>query len=85
MVLAHRELFENNGWLAERRNRQTLEWMHELMTLGLEDLFHRNPAVAGRLPELREQVRGGRMTPLAASRELLALFQFQPASERETI
>jgi hypothetical protein len=49
--------------------------MNELVALGLEDLFHRDGPVAGRLPLLREEVRGGRVTPFAASRELLELFQ----------
>jgi len=79
MVLAHRELLEANGWLARVRNRQALEWMNELTMLGLEDLFRRNRAVSERLPVLREEVRQERMTPFAASRELLALFHRQAA------
>lgn len=77
MVLAHRDLLAGNGCLPELRNRQALEWMDELTRLGLEELFHRNRAVAERLPLLREEVRRGRMTPFAASRELLALFPLQ--------
>jgi len=75
MVLAHRELLEGNGFLAQRRHRQALEWMNELTMLGLEELFQRNGAVAARLPPLREEVHRGRVTPFAASRELLALFR----------
>ncbi len=78
MVLAHRELMQGNGHLSRLRNRQARQWMNELTMLGLEDLFHRNPAVAARLPLLREEVQRGHTTPLAASRELLALFQLQP-------
>jgi len=74
MVLAHRELLQANGWLAQRRNLQALEWMNELTMLGLDDLFRRNHAVAARLPLLEEEVRAGRKTPFAASRELLTLF-----------
>lgn len=77
MVLAHRELLEGNGNLAALRNRQALQWMNELTMLGLEELFQRNRTVAERLPLLREEVHRGRMTPFAASRELLALFQDQ--------
>jgi LAO/AO transport system kinase len=73
-VLAHRELLDGNGWLARRRNLQALEWMHELTMLGLDQLFRRNREVAARLPLLEEEVRTGRKTPFAASRELLALF-----------
>jgi LAO/AO transport system kinase len=80
-VLDHRALLEGNGWLARLRNLQALQWMTELTMLGLEDLFRANHAVAERLPELREEVRQGHMTPFAASRELLALFRLQPGSD----
>ena len=78
MVLDHRALLEGNGFLAQLRNRQALQWMNELTMLGLEEQFRRDCAVAARLPVLREEVRAGRVTPFAASRELLALFRFQP-------
>ena len=67
-----------------RRSR----WMDELTLLGLEDLFRGKRAVAARLPHLRQEVRHGRITPLAASRELLALFRLQPIDDesyRETL
>jgi LAO/AO transport system kinase len=88
MVLEHRELLEGNGWLARVRNRQALQWMNELTMLGLEEQFRRNHSVAERLPVLREEVHHGRMTPFAASRELLALFHRQPgndASKKKTL
>ena len=74
MVLTHRELLEGNGWLARRRNLQALSWMQELTVVGLDALFRGNRAIAARLPLLEEEVRMGRKTPFAASRELLALF-----------
>jgi LAO/AO transport system kinase len=88
MVLDHRELLEGNGSLAKLRNLQALQWMNELTMLGLEELFRGNHAVAKRLPLLREEVHQGRMTPFAASRELLALFRLQPGnreSQNETL
>jgi len=75
MILEHRELLDGNGWLARRRNRQSLEWMRELTTLSLDALFRCHREVAARLPLLEEDVRTGRKTPFAASRELLALFR----------
>ena len=56
--------------------------MNELTVLGLEELFRRNRAVAARLPVLRDEVHAGRVTPFAASRELLALFRLQPADHQ---
>jgi len=82
MILAHRELLAGNGFLAQRRNHQALEWMDELMRLGLEELFHSHPAVAARLPVVRDLVRRGRMSPFAASRELLDLFELQTEGTR---
>jgi LAO/AO transport system kinase len=78
MVLEHRELLDGNGFLTKLRNDQALQWMNELTMLGLEEMFRRNRAVAGRLKLLREEVHRGCMTPFAASRELLALFRLEP-------
>jgi len=75
MVLDHHELLSQNGHLERRRRRQALEWMNELVGLGLEAAFRDDPRIAARLPFLQEEVREGRATPFAASRELLALFQ----------
>jgi len=74
-VLAHREHMEKTGHFAARRSRQALEWMNELVSLGLEEMFRGDPKVSRRLPELRDAVRDGRVTPFAASRELLAMFR----------
>jgi LAO/AO transport system kinase len=81
MVLAHRQLLDGNGFLARKRNLQALHWMNELTVLGLGEMFHRNRAVAERFPRLQEEVRTGRTTPFAASRELLALFHMEPAGD----
>jgi LAO/AO transport system kinase len=74
MVLDHRQLMETNGFLAKRRSRQALEWMNELLMLGLEESFRTDQAVASRLPLLQEEVHKGTITPFAASRELLQLY-----------
>jgi LAO/AO transport system kinase len=74
MVLDHQQVLEKNGFLGQRRSRQALEWMNELVMLGLEESFRADHAVASHLPRLREEVRGGQVTPFAASRELLNLF-----------
>lgn len=77
MVRDHRQLMEHKGLLALRRSRQALEWMNELLMLGLEESFRSNPGVAARLPLLQEEVRRGEATAFAASRDLLQLFHTQ--------
>jgi LAO/AO transport system kinase len=74
MILEHEAQLQAKGLIAERRTRQALQWMDDLVSIGLEGLFHASPAVAERLPALQRAVREGRVTPFAASRELLALF-----------
>ena len=74
MIRNHKKQMEENGFLEQRRSRQSLEWMNELLILGLEESFRTDPAVASRFPLLQEEVRRGDTTPFAASRDLLRLF-----------
>jgi LAO/AO transport system kinase len=83
MVLDHRQLMESNGFFTKRRSRQALEWMNELVMLGLEESFRANHAVASRLPRLQEEVRRGQVTPFAASREVLRMFHARPPEGRK--
>src|SRR5512146_1606976 len=46
MVLDHRDQLSQHGFLEQRRRAQALEWMHELVKLGLEESFHADPHVA---------------------------------------
>jgi LAO/AO transport system kinase len=78
MVLEHHDLLSRNGFLEERRRRQALDWMNELVMLGLEESFRGDPQIAERWPGLQESVRQGRVTPFVASRELLGLFRSGP-------
>jgi len=75
MILEHRRQLEASGAFAERRARQALDWMQELVMMELQQEFQSHPAVASRLPELKKAVRDGKLSPFAASRELLGLFR----------
>lgn len=79
MVLKHETQLGATGRIAERRTQGDLQWMDELVSMGLAEMFQAQPAVAQRLSALRQEVREGRVTPLAASRELLGYFR-PPAS-----
>lgn len=74
-VLGHRELLETNGWLARRRQQQSLAWMHELIASGLQEQFRKHPEVRDHLPRVETDVRNGRMTSFGAAQSLLALFR----------
>jgi LAO/AO transport system kinase len=73
-ILQHRAQLELSSFLALRRKRQALDWMRELIVVGLEDLFRGDRDVAARLPLLENAVQDGRTTSLVAARELLSVF-----------
>ncbi len=75
MVLDHEAQLEASGQIAKRRTRGDLQWMEDLISMGLAESFRAQPQVAERLPALRRAVRQGSITPLAASRELLGMFR----------
>ena len=75
IVLEHRTRLEANGYLAARRKQQALEWMRELISDGLTQLFQATPAVAHSLPLLEDAVRNNKLTPAAAARSLLATLE----------
>jgi LAO/AO transport system kinase len=72
IVLEHRSQMEAAGFLAERRRAQALDWMRELVSIGLERQFREH--AAERLPALEQAVLAGTTTSFAAARELLLLF-----------
>ena len=59
--------------IGARRSRQNLEWMHELLALGLDELLRDDIGVERHPPGLTEAVRQG----LETSRELLSLFHLR--------
>lgn len=54
------------GSLAEKRKAQQLAWFDSLLEQAAMETFRRHPAVASRLPGLREQVAGGSKSAAAA-------------------
>ena len=59
--------------IGARRNRESLEWKHELLALGLDELLRDDTGVERCPPGLTEAVRQG----LVTSRELLSLFHLR--------
>ncbi len=74
MILEHRATLKANGHFQDRRRRQSLDWMRELISIGLEDQFRADPRISARLPAMVAEVRRGHISSFSAARELLALF-----------
>jgi LAO/AO transport system kinase len=68
MVLDHEAQLRASGKIVERRTRGDLQWMNDLISMGLAEMFQAQPTVMERLPALRREVRDGLVSPLAASR-----------------
>jgi len=74
MILDHRAQQEAGGHLEHRRQAQALNWMHGLISSGLQEIFQNASAVQDRLAQLEHLVREQTISPSRAARELLGLY-----------
>ncbi len=72
-VEAYRHAMTQSGHWADKRRRQAIDWMWNLIEAGLHDAFREHPDVRAELSQLTEAVEHGRVTPSAAAAKLLAL------------
>lgn len=64
-----------SGRFDERRRRQVLSWLWDLVRSELESQFRASEGVRARLPTIEDDVRSGAIAPTTAARELLARFR----------
>jgi LAO/AO transport system kinase len=74
---------KESGDFQAQRERQSREWMHQLVQAMLLDRLKSSTAVRSALPTLEEDVERQRMTPLAAARHILALLDGDEASRKQ--
>lgn len=74
----HRSIMSANGQFEERRRRQAVEWMRDMLSDRLLAALRSNSRVAERLPLLEAQVREGRLLPTLAVDEIIALMGLKP-------
>ena len=72
-LLNYREALTASGELEEKRRRQSLDWMWQLIDAGLRHRFRAHPAVKSALPQTTAAVADGGMTPTVAAHRLLNL------------
>lgn len=60
-----------SGILSKRRRKQTVEWMHALISEGLRARFYGSPEVQARLEATEHAVADGRLPVVAAAQALL--------------
>ncbi|MEZ5938059.1 MAG: methylmalonyl Co-A mutase-associated GTPase MeaB [Hyphomonadaceae bacterium] len=73
-IETHRRTTESSGERTRRRSDQQVRWLETLIQEGLLTAFSENPAIAGKLADLRERVAHGELPASSAADELLASF-----------
>lgn len=70
-LLNYRAAMSESGELAEKRRRQALDWMWQLIDAGLRHRFREHPGVKAVMPQVMHAVATGDTTPTAAAQRLL--------------
>jgi LAO/AO transport system kinase len=70
-VTRYREKMTGTGELADKRQRQSLEWMWSIINEGIRQWFFSSPRIMEILPKLERMVERGDKEPTAAAWELL--------------
>jgi len=70
-VTNHRRIMTDSGDLNRRRARQSVDWLHHLLSEGLRNWFYNQPAVRDDLSGLLHDVENQSLSPAAAASMLL--------------
>ncbi len=74
-IADHRAALTDANLFEAKRKGQSLEWMAFLLDDGLRQWFYGHPQIKTHLPLLRQEVAAGRLSPTAASDQLLRQFR----------
>ena len=83
------QLFKNktaeSGVFQKRRDGQLLDWMQAMIDEHLHNLFFGDAVITGRMPEIKEAVLTGVISPTQAVAELVKMFDVKRAVERQVV
>ena len=83
VIGAFQRMTRESGVWQKRRDGQLLDWMHSMIDEHLHNLFFEDAVVTGRMPEIREAVLQGVVSPTQAVAELINLFDVKRAAMRQ--
>ncbi|MEQ8823588.1 MAG: methylmalonyl Co-A mutase-associated GTPase MeaB [Filomicrobium sp.] len=72
-VTQHRDLMQASGEFDQRRQRQAVEWMRDMLEERLMAALKSNPDVASELPQIEADVRAGQLLPTLAVERIIGL------------
>ncbi len=82
VIRAFSKVTHDSGVFQKRRDSQLLDWVHSMIDEHLHNLFFDDPVVLGRMPEIKDAVLGGTISPTQAVAELIHIFDVQRATQR---
>ena len=70
VVETFRDYTQKTGYFANNRNRQTLDWIENMLSQQLWDDFTRNPGTVAKWPEIERKVLAGSLSATTAVKQL---------------
>ncbi len=83
VIQAFRQMTTKSGVFQKRREGQLLDWMRAMIDEHLHNLFFEDAVIKGRLPEVKEAILKGTISPTQAVGELISIFDVQRAAARQ--
>ena len=83
VIRIFREKTTESGVWKKRRDRQLLDWMNSMIDEHLHNLFFEDAIVRGRMPDVKDAVLAGSISPTQAVAELLSVFDVRQAAGRQ--
>ena len=85
VIQIFKRLTTESGVFQRRRDSQLLDWMHAMIDEHLHNLFFGDAVITGRMPEIKEAVLNGIISPTQAVAELVKMFDVKRAAERQVV
>jgi len=83
VIRIFRDKTTETGIWKKRRDGQLLDWMNSMIDEHLHNLFFEDAIVRGRMPEVKEAILSGGISPTQAVAELLSVFDVHRAAGRQ--
>ena len=83
VIRIFRDKTTETGIWKKRRDGQLLDWMNSMIDEHLHNLFFEDAIVRGRMPEVKNAVLSGGISPTQAVAELLSVFDVRQAAGRQ--
>nr|MBO6294844.1 methylmalonyl Co-A mutase-associated GTPase MeaB [Schwartzia sp. (in: firmicutes)] len=82
IIRAFEKVTHDSGVFQRRRETQLLDWVYSMVDEHLHNLFFDDPVIQGRMPEIKEAVLKGVVSPTQAVAELINMFDIERAATR---